>query len=87
MEDPVAQRIHNENSEVMPLDSFVTGLTGKPGTHCRYANPQSMDQALKIAPSVQAAERQEKNSGGFYANFVRSVRLMSKFPNRKCPDD
>ena len=49
VEDPVAQRIHNENSECMLLASFVTGLTGNPGTQCRYANPQSMEQALKIS--------------------------------------
>ena len=49
VEDPLAQRIHNENSERMLLASFLTGLTGNPGTQCRYANPQSMDQALKIA--------------------------------------
>jgi len=47
VEDPVAQRIHNENSERMLLASFVTGLVGNPGTQCRYANPHSMDQALK----------------------------------------
>ena len=87
MKDPVAQRIHNENSERMLLASFVTGLTGNAGTQCRYANPRSMDQALKIALSVQEAERQEKIGESFYANFDRSVRLMSKSPNRKYSDD
>ena len=37
VEDPEAQRIHNENSERMLLASFVTELTGNPGTQCRYA--------------------------------------------------
>jgi len=55
VEDPVAQRIHNGNSERMLLASFVTGLVGHPGTQCHYANPQSMDQALKIALTVQEA--------------------------------
>jgi len=87
VKDPVAQRIHNENSERMLLASFVTGLTGNAGTQCRYANPRSMDQALKIALSVQEAERQEKIGESFYANFDRSVRLMSKSPNRKYSDD
>jgi len=81
VEDPEAQRIHNENSERMLLASFVTELTGNPGTQCRYANPQSMGQVLKIALSVQEAERQEKISESFYANFDRSVRLMSKSLN------
>ena len=87
MEDLVAQRIHNENSERMLLASFVTGLTGNPGTQCRYANTQSMNQALKIALSVQEVERQEKISESFYAKFDRSVRLMSKSPNRNYSDD
>jgi len=87
VEDPVAQRIHNENSERMLLACFVTGLTGIPGTQCCYANPQSMDQALKIALSVQEAERQEKISKSFYANLDGSVRIMSKSPNRKYSED
>jgi len=49
VEDPVAQRIHNKNSERTLLAGFVTGLTGNPGTQCRYANPHSMDKALKRA--------------------------------------
>jgi len=61
VEDPVTQRKHNENSVFMLLASFVSGLTGNPGTQCCYANPQSMDQALKMTLSVQEAERQEKN--------------------------
>ena len=87
MDDPVAQRIHNENAERMLLTSFVTGLIRAPGTQCRYANPQSMDQGLRIALSVQKAERQGKTSEGFYASFDRSVRLMSKSPSRTHPDD
>ena len=46
-----------------------------------------MDQALKIALSLQEAERQGKISESFYANFDRSVRIMSKSPNRTYPDD
>jgi len=45
-----------------------------------------MDQALKIALSVLEAERQLKISESFYAKFDRSVRLISKSPNRKYPD-
>jgi hypothetical protein len=46
-----------------------------------------MELALKLALSVLEAERQENISESFYANFDRSVRLMSKSPNRKYPDD
>jgi hypothetical protein len=62
VDDPVVQRIHNENVAHMLFASFVMGLTGIPGTQCRYANTQSMDQAVRIALSVQELERQEKIS-------------------------
>jgi hypothetical protein len=48
----------------------------------RYANPQTLEQALQIALSVQEAEPQEKFSESFHANFDRSVSLMSKCPSR-----
>jgi hypothetical protein len=39
-DEPVAQRIHNENAERMLLASFVMGLRGVPGRQVRYANPR-----------------------------------------------
>jgi hypothetical protein len=87
VDDPVAQRVHNENAERLTLASFVTGLTGIPGRQVRYANPQTLEQALQIALSVQEAERQEKFSESFYANFDRSVRLTSRSPSRTYSDD
>ena len=71
----------------MLLASFVTRFIGAPGTQCRYANPQSMEHALRIALAVQEAERQEKISETFYADCDRSVSLMSKSANRTHPDD
>ena len=65
VDDPVAQRIHQENGERMLLASFVTGFIGVPGRQVRYANPRTLDQALQIALSVQEAERQEKFSESF----------------------
>lgn len=59
-DDPLAQRVHRENAERMLLASFVSGLTGTPGRQVRYANPQTIDEALKIALSVQEAEKQER---------------------------
>ena len=57
VEDPLAQEVHRENAERMLLASFVSGLSGVPGRQVRYANPQTMDQALIIALSVQEAEK------------------------------
>jgi hypothetical protein len=58
--DPTAQKIHHENAEHMCVASFVAGLTGVPGRHVRYANPQSVQQALTIALAVTEAEKQER---------------------------
>jgi hypothetical protein len=66
----------------MLLASFVTGLAGTPGRQVRYANTQTMDQALKIALCVQEAERQERFSESFYIQFDKSVRLTSQPTSR-----
>ena len=80
--DPVAQRIHYENADRMLLASFVAGLAGIPGRQCRFSNSQDLDQALKIALSVQEAEKQEKFSESFYTSFDDSLRLRSPSPTR-----
>ena len=81
-EDPVAQRIHQENAERMPLASFVSGLSGTSGTLVRHANVQSLSEALKIAISVQEAEKQERFNESFYTKVDKTVRLMSRSPSR-----
>jgi hypothetical protein len=53
----------------MLLATFVNGLSGTPGRQVRYANPQTVDQALKIALSVQEAERHQRFIESFYTNF------------------
>jgi len=65
VDDPEAQRIHKENADRMLLASFVAGLAGEAGRQTRFSNPQSPDQALKIALTVQEAEKQEKFSESF----------------------
>jgi len=57
VDDPVAQGVHQENAERMLLASFVTGLGGTHRRQTRYAKPQTVDEALKIALSVQEAEK------------------------------
>ena len=80
LDDPVVQRIHNENEDRMLLASFVAGLTGVPGTQVRYQNPPTLVEALKVALAVQEAEKQEKFGESFYASFNNSVRLRSSSP-------
>jgi hypothetical protein len=53
VDNPLAQSIHYENADQMFLASFVSGLTGVPGRQVRFQKPQTLDQALKIAHSVQ----------------------------------
>jgi hypothetical protein len=63
--------------------SFVSRLNGAPGRQCRYANPQTVQKALRIALSVQEAEKQERFKRSSYTRFESSVRLQSRPPNRK----
>jgi tRNA A37 N6-isopentenylltransferase MiaA len=84
VDDPAAQRIHNENAERMLLASFVAGLAGQAGSQTRFSNPQSLEQALKIALTVQEAEKQETFSERFYATFNDSLKLHS--PGRRRHD-
>ena len=58
-DDAQIEIVHRENAERMLL-SFISGLHGVPGRKVRFSNPQDTDQALKIAVTVQEAERQER---------------------------
>jgi acyl dehydratase len=60
-DDPVAQRVHRENAERMQLANYVAGLNGVPGKQVRYTSPVSLEEAIRIAVSVQEAERQENS--------------------------
>ena len=80
----MAQRIHSENAAWMLLTGYVAGLTGVPSRPCRYANPQIMEQALKIALSVQEAEKQEKFKDGFYTRLDSSVKRQSNSSCQTC---
>jgi hypothetical protein len=65
-DDPVVQGVHRKNAERVLLASYISGIVGVPGKQVRYASPISMDQAIRIAVSVEEAERQEKFNT-FYA--------------------
>jgi hypothetical protein len=85
--DPLAQLVHQENAERMLLATYVAGLTGTPGRQVRYANPQTVQQALQIALSVQEAEKQERFNSSFYPRFENSVNLHSRSPSRSGSDN
>jgi len=50
----------------MLLANYVGGLFGVPGRKFRYASPVSVQAAIRIAVTVQEAERQKLNNS-FYA--------------------
>jgi hypothetical protein len=68
-DEPTAQRFHRENTDRMLVASFVSGLAGTPGRQIRCANPQKLGEALKIALSVQEAEKQERFNASLYAKL------------------
>jgi hypothetical protein len=76
--DPLAQRVNRENAERMLLSAFTSGLTSTPGGMVRYSNQQSLEEALKIALSVQEAEKQERFNESFYTNCDKSVHILSQ---------
>jgi hypothetical protein len=65
VDDPAAQRIHNENADRMLLAGYVASLAGEAGRQTRFSNLQSLKQALKTALTVQEPEQQEKFSESF----------------------
>jgi hypothetical protein len=86
-DDPQIQRVHQENADRMLLASFVSGLRGVPGRQVRFANPQDLEQALRIAIMVQEAERQERFNESFYTRFKKSVHLCSKPSGHSSPEN
>jgi len=83
VDDPIAQRVHNENAERMLLASFVAGNSGEPGRPTRIANPSNLFQTLRIALAVQGAERQEKANRRFYTKFENSTKSHSRSPKQR----
>ena len=83
VDDPIAQRVHNENAERVLLASFVAGLSGGPGRQTRFANPSNLSQALRFALAIQEAERQEKSNNSFYTKFENSANPQSRSPNQR----
>jgi len=73
VDDPQAQRIHQENAGRMLLATFVSGLTGTPGKQCRFSNPQNIQQALSIALTVDQAEKQDRFMIVFTLGMIRQV--------------
>jgi len=81
-DDPRIQSVHRKNADRILLASFISSSSGNSGRQIRFAIPQDMEQALRIALTVQEAERQERFNESFCTQFEESVRLSSRSPGR-----
>jgi len=69
--------VHRENAERLLLASYVAGLIGIPGRQVRYASPVSVEEAIRIAVSVQEAERQQHFNNSSFARHESRTRSDS----------
>jgi len=65
------QKIYYEQAERMLLASFTSGLLNTAGRQVSYAMPKTMDEALKIAITVNQAQIQERRNEAFYVDETR----------------
>jgi len=74
--DPEAQRMCNLQTTRMLIASFTNGLRGNPGIQCRFSCPSSMEEAVRIAVTVEQAESCKNTSETFYvdSNALASSR-------------
>jgi hypothetical protein len=65
VEDPAAQPLYNEQTDRMLLASNTSGLTGNQGKQVRYSLPTTLEDAIKIAVTVEQAEAHEQKDDTF----------------------
>jgi hypothetical protein len=65
----------------MLLASFTEGLSGTPGRQVRFSLLKNMDEALKIALTVNEAELQVRRNETFYVDEARE-RSTADRPSR-----
>ena len=68
VEDPVVQKLHYDQADRMLLASFISGLLGPAGRQSRYAMTNNLDDAIKLATTVNQAEIQERRNESFYVD-------------------
>jgi hypothetical protein len=57
VEDEATQRVVNEEAERHLVATYINGLTGIVGQHVRFRMPQSLEEAVQVAVTVNNAER------------------------------
>ena len=71
VDDPALQKHHYEHAERMLFASFTSGPIGTPGRQVRFSLPKNMQEALRIAVTVQQAELQERRNETIYVDEVQ----------------
>jgi hypothetical protein len=66
VEDPVAQRLHNGQTDRMLLASYTSGLMGNPGKQVMYSLPATLEDVIKIAVTVEQTEAHEQKNDTCY---------------------
>jgi hypothetical protein len=60
VEDPILQKCHVDQADIMLLAAFMSGLIGNPGQQVRFKMPQTLEEALQIATTVYEAEYRKR---------------------------
>ena len=63
--DEATRKVYAEQADRMLLAAFTTGLKGNPGKEVRYRNPETAEEALRIAITVAQADIQERRNNSF----------------------
>jgi len=80
VEDGAAQRIINEEAERRLVAAYINGLFGLVGQQVRYRMPQTLEEAVRIAVTVNNAERLKTQD----TKKVFSTRRDSTTPGITC---
>ena len=66
VENQELQKLYYEQAERMLLSSFTSGLLGNAGKQVRYTLPRTLDEALKIAITLDQGDLEERRNEAFY---------------------
>jgi hypothetical protein len=82
-DNPEAQKLCNQQTERMMVASFTNGLRGNPGIQTRFAMPSVMDNAVRIAVTVEQAESSKGTSETFYVDSTTKSHSNTEEKDRK----
>jgi hypothetical protein len=69
--EPAVQRACNAMVDKMVLAAFKEGLRGKPGDQTRFGGPATLEEAIRIAVTVEQAEACRPKPDAFYLEKER----------------